>query len=236
AADRFARLAARADFCGPHTLFAELLGELGGRAALLARLGPDAADAIDEFLGAALAHERAHPPSLQGFSHWLRQGGATVKRDADAAADQVRIMTVHNAKGLQAPVVILPDTVAPGRADQGVRWDRDADGTPLPFWAPNTGFHVPPYRALLDAAKEATARESHRLLYVALTRAEDRLVIAGWQKKRRPEGCWYDLIAEGFSRLPGVEEEPGPDGPIRRLAAPQTAPPAAERMRAGAGD
>lgn len=236
AADRFGRLAARADFCGPHTLFAELLGELGGRAALLARLGPDAADAIDEFLGAALAHERTHPPSLQSFSHWLRQGGATVKRDADAAADQVRIMTVHNAKGLQAPVVILPDTVAPGRADQGVRWGVDADGTPLPFWAPNTGFHVPPYRALLDAAKAATAREAHRLLYVALTRGEDRLIVAGWQKKRRPEGCWYDLIAEGFSRLPDVEEVPGPDGPIRRLATPQTVQPAAERPRAGGSD
>jgi ATP-dependent helicase/nuclease subunit A len=234
AADRFARLAARVDHCGPHMLFAEVLGELGGRAALLARLGPDAADAVDEFLGAALAHERSHPPSLQGFVHWLRQGGAMVKRDADAAADQVRIMTVHNAKGLQAPVVILPDTVAPGRSDQGVRWDRDTDGVPLPFWAPNAGFHVAPYRALAEAARDAAARESHRLLYVALTRAEDRLVIAGWQNRRRPEGCWYDLIAEGFARLPGVEETGGPDGPVLRLASPQVAEPVAERMAADA--
>ena len=226
AADLFALLAARADFAGPHTLFAEVLGEHGGRARLLARLGPDAADAIDEFLGSALAHERAHPPSLQLFVHWLRQGGAMVKREQDACLDQVRIMTVHNAKGLQAPIVILPDTIGPGATDRGVRWASEPDGTQLPFWAPNSSFHVPPYRALLDAEKEAAARESHRLLYVALTRAEDRLLIAGWQgKATRPQGCWYDLVAAGFDTLGA---DPGENG-IRRFATPQSAPPRAEQ-------
>ncbi|MBR0654292.1 double-strand break repair helicase AddA [Plastoroseomonas arctica] len=229
AADLFAHIALRADFTGPHTLFAEVLGEHGGRARLLARLGPDAADAIDEFLGTALAHERAHPPSLQLFVQWLRQGGATVKREQDAGLDQVRIMTVHNAKGLQAPIVILPDTIGPGATDRGVRWGKDADGTDLPFWAPNATFHVPPYRDLLDAEKAAAARESHRLLYVALTRAEDRLLVAGWQGRNRPQGCWYDLIAEGFARLDGAEAMP--DGRMR-VAAPQTEPPRLEAASA----
>ncbi|MES2713682.1 MAG: 3'-5' exonuclease, partial [Pseudomonadota bacterium] len=231
AADLFAMLAARVDFAGPHTLFAEVLGEHGGRARLLARLGPDAADAIDEFLGSALAHERTHPPSLQLFVHWLRQGGAMVKREQDAGLDQVRIMTVHNAKGLQAPIVILPDTIGPGATDRGVRWATEPDGTQLPFWAPNATFHVPPYRDLLDAEKEAAARESHRLLYVALTRAEDRLLIAGWQgRANRPPGCWYDLVAAGFE---GLGAEPGEDG-IRRFACAQSAPPRAEKATAHA--
>ena len=103
-------LQARADLVTPHALLAEVLGEpsLGGpgqpatsgRARLLARLGPDAADPLDEVLNAALAYERAHPPSLQGFVHWLRRGGAQVKREAESGADAVRIMTVHGAKGL----------------------------------------------------------------------------------------------------------------------------------------
>jgi ATP-dependent helicase/nuclease subunit A len=231
AADLFTHLAQRADFIGPHTLFAEVLGEHGGRARLLARLGPDAADAIDEFLGTALAHERTHPPSLQLFVQWLRQGGAMVKREQDAGLDQVRIMTVHNAKGLQAPIVILPDTIGPGATDRGVRWGDDFDGTKLPYWAPNASFHVPPYRDLLDAERAAAERESHRLLYVALTRAEDRLLIAGWQGKTRPQGCWCDLIAEGFSRLPELEQ--APDG-VLRYASAQTAPPRTEAAAAAA--
>ena len=123
-ADWLAALMARADYATPHALFADVLGGPGpldaraGRARMLARLGPDAADPMDEFLNAALEHERAHPPSLQGFVHWLRQGGAEVKREAEGAGDAVRIMTVHGAKGLQAPIVILPDTTGapPDRA------------------------------------------------------------------------------------------------------------------------
>ena len=96
----------------PHALFAEALGPLGGRARLFARLGAEAAEPVDELLNAALAYARMHPPSLQGFLHWLRRSGAEVKREAEAAGDPVRIMTVHGAKGLQAPLVILPDTTA----------------------------------------------------------------------------------------------------------------------------
>jgi ATP-dependent helicase/nuclease subunit A len=207
AADWIARLMARADLATPHALFAEVLGEHRGRAKLLARLGPDAADPVDEFLNAALAYERAHPPSLQGFVQWLRQGGAEVKREAESSADAVRIMTVHGAKGLEAPVVILPDTVAPGAPDRGVRWTPDG----LPLWAPRKEHHAPAYTALLEAEKRRRAEEEHRLLYVALTRAEDRLLVCGWQRRRPkngdwPPGCWYDLVAQGFARLDGVTE------------------------------
>jgi ATP-dependent helicase/nuclease subunit A len=203
AADRIAGWMARADHQTPHALFAGVLGEDRGRAALLARLGPDAADPVDEFLNAALAYERAHPPSLQGFCHWLRQGGAQVKREAEGAADVVRIMTVHNAKGLQAPVVILPDTVATTAQDRFLRWTEEG----LPLWAPRKEHQAPAYAALLEAEAARRAAEEHRLLYVALTRAEDRLLVCGWQRSKRPAGCWYELVAAGFGRLAGAREE-----------------------------
>ncbi|NMJ41223.1 double-strand break repair helicase AddA [Roseomonas sp. JC162] len=239
-ADWLARLMAQADYATPHALYAAVLGAPGpldpraGRARMLARLGPDAADPMDEFLAAALEHERRHPPSLQAFIHGLRQGGAEVKREAEGAGDAVRIMTVHGAKGLQAPIVILPDTTGAPPDRTTLRW---LDGD-LPAWAPKQeGFAAPPLTAQRQADQAREAAEQHRLLYVALTRAEDRLIVCGWQGKRAaPEGCWYRLVEEGFTRLPGVEDLPfdGPREPfgeearIRRLAAPQTAEPKAE--------
>ena len=106
-------LLARVDFARPFDLYADLLSRGGGRLALQARLGFEALDPIDEFLALALAYEREHVPSLQGFLHWLVHGAVEVKRELDEGArDKVRIMTVHGAKGLQAPIVILPDTHA----------------------------------------------------------------------------------------------------------------------------
>uniref|UniRef100_UPI0022EA566B double-strand break repair helicase AddA n=1 Tax=Falsiroseomonas oryzae TaxID=2766473 RepID=UPI0022EA566B len=211
AADWLARLMSRADLVTPHALLAEVLGEHRGREKLLARLGPDAADPLDELLNAALDHERRHPPSLQGFVQWIRRGGAEVKREQESGGDVVRVMTVHNAKGLQAPVVILPDTVNRDRDDRSVRWCMDG-AAPLPFWAPRKDAHAPAFTDLLAAEKRARAEEEHRLLYVALTRAEDRLLVCGWQKKAPknrpwPEGCWYDLVEQGFRAL-GATEQP----------------------------
>ncbi|MBE9605490.1 double-strand break repair helicase AddA [Acetobacteraceae bacterium H6797] len=238
AADLLAGLAAKTDRIGPHELISTILNEftldgLSGRARLLARLGPDAADALDELLSAALDYEGRHPPSLQGFLHHLRQGGAEVKREAEAGANLVRIMTVHGAKGLQAPIVILPDTMGGAPPESGLRWVK---GEPeVPLWAPRADGYAA--RALTEVKSrdaEAEAEESHRLLYVALTRAEDRLLICGWFKRKQPrEGNWYDLIADGFSRLPGVIETPFDptrfggdpagfrDGVLRRYVTPQ---------------
>ncbi len=239
-ADWIAALMARADYATPHALFADVLGGPGpldaraGRARMLARLGPDAADPMDEFLNAALEHERAHPPSLQGFVHRLRQGGAEVKREAEGAGDAVRIMTVHGAKGLQAPIVILPDTTGDPPDRAALRWIADD----LPAWAPKQkGFAATALSDRRQDDKDAEAREQHRLLYVALTRAEDRLVVCGWQGRRAvPGGCWYRLVEQGFSQLDGALAEPfeGPedlfpaDAVVQRLEVPQTAPPRVE--------
>lgn len=239
-ADWIAGIMARADYATPHALFADVLGGPGpldaraGRARMLARLGPDAADPMDEFLNAALEHERAHPPSLQGFVHRLRQGGAEVKREAEGAGDAVRIMTVHGAKGLQAPIVILPDTTGAPPDRAALRWLGDE----LPAWAPKQeGFAAAALSAQRQADKDAEAREQHRLLYVALTRAEDRLVVCGWQgRKDVLAQCWYRLVEQGFARLDDAVAQPfeGPadafpsDAVVHRLESAQTAPPREE--------
>jgi ATP-dependent helicase/nuclease subunit A len=209
AAEWIASLQGRADLVTPHALLAEVLGEpslgghdqpaVSGRARLLARLGPDAADPLDEVLNSALAYERAHSPSLQGFVHWLRRGGAQVKREAESGADAVRIMTVHGAKGLEAPIVILPDLGA-GNPKQVLRWTAEG-GVELPLWAPRARQdHQPP--AFIKVKGEDDRRrqeEENRLLYVALTRAEDRLLVCGLGE---PDAeSWHGKVAAGFQRL-----------------------------------
>ncbi len=97
----------------PFDFYAQVLGAGGARRRFLARLGPEANDALDEFLNLALEYERRETPSLQGFLAWLRQARAEVKRDMEIARDEVRVMTVHGAKGLEAPLVILADTMTP---------------------------------------------------------------------------------------------------------------------------
>ena len=96
----------------PFAFYAWLLGGDGGRARILRRLGHEANDALDEFLELALAYERKAPASLQGFMAWLRAADTEVKRDMEISRDEVRVMTVHGAKGLEAPVVFLVDTTS----------------------------------------------------------------------------------------------------------------------------
>src|SRR3546814_5568783 len=72
---------------------------------------------------------RVHVPSLQGFLHWLAAGAVEIKRDLDAGArGEVRIMTVHGAKGLQAPIVFLPDTLQVPQPRGGLLWRRTTVG------------------------------------------------------------------------------------------------------------
>ncbi len=223
----FTSLLARVDYASPHALLAEALGPLGGRGRLFARLGAEAGEPVDELLNAALAYTRLHPPSLQGFLHWLRGSAAEVKREQEGAGGMVRVMTVHGAKGLQAPLVILPDTTALPPDDRGIFWAPDpGSGVEVPLWAPLKEMRCAEAERLRGVVRERQMREHNRLLYVALTRAEDRLVICGWQPKKLSERSWYSLVRAGFATLGA---EPAPFAPGRgemlRDACPQTGEP-----------
>ncbi|MFQ5626094.1 MAG: 3'-5' exonuclease, partial [Methyloligellaceae bacterium] len=198
----------RADTAPPYEFFASLLEEnlMRMRLALIARLGPDAGDAIDEFLNLALDYERVSHPSLQGFLDWMRKGEAEVKRDMEQRRDEVRIMTVHGAKGLEADVVILPDTC---RTPSGGGNKPKLLGLPRAAAPPGTPDHlvwVPPdtmeLEEITDAKnelKEEEREEYNRLLYVAMTRARDRLYVCGWKGVNTvPDNCWYRLVEAGL--------------------------------------
>ena len=227
AAAMFATLLARVDFAAPHALLAEALGALGGRARLYARLGPDAAEPVDELLAAALHYASLHPPSLQGFLHWLEQSGAEVKRQPEAAGDAVRIMTVHGAKGLEAPVVILPDTTSLPPPDQSFCWAADPDtGTALPLWTPHKDLRCSAVLDLHAKAEAARLEEYNRLLYVALTRARDRLLVCGWETHKPHDGTWYSHVEQAMRRLqPDVDAFGAWPGDRRTHACAQTAEP-----------
>ncbi len=217
-------LFARVDFSSPHALLSEALGPLRGRAKLLARLGPEAAEPIDELLAAAHAYGHDHPPSLQGFVHWLRRSAAEVKRQPEAAGGLVRLMTVHGAKGLQAPIVILPDTTAVPPAHDSLLWAGQA-GAEVPIWAPGDEWRSRAVEALREAAGIRAAEEHNRLLYVALTRAEDRLIVCGYETHHKlREECWYRVVARGFLALESERVETT-TGTLLRHSSPQTADP-----------
>jgi len=196
-------LLAIADYKPPFEFYSEFLGAAGGRKLLLQRLGAEAADPIDEFLSAALTYERQHPPSLQGFLHWLRAAETELKRDPEQSRNEVRVMTVHGAKGLQAPIIFMPDTMSLPGDRRAILW---AEGD-VPLWPGRRAREERVSQGLREAARGRDLDEYRRLLYVAMTRAEDRLYITGWQgAKEPPDGCWYQLIQNGFAGLDGAEE------------------------------
>jgi len=199
----------RADFTPPFEFYAHALGPRGGRKRLLARLGAEANDAVDEFLTLALSYEHLNTPSLQGFLHWLDAGDAEIRRDMERGRNEVRVMTVHGAKGLEADIVILPDTttIPQGAARHAALLYHDDE-----VFFPMAETDAPEcVRSAKARAHDDAMREHRRLLYVALTRARDELHICGFEGKKgvRP-GSWYDLmrpVAEARGIVIGEDEE-----------------------------
>ena len=187
------------DFLRPYDLIERMLTRHDGRRRLIARLGAEAEEGIDAFLSQALAYEPLETPSLTGFLAWLEQGDVQIKRELGRAEGRLRVMTVHGAKGLEAPVVILPDTADRTARDSG----QIVDIGGVPVWRMSQGDAPEAMRESFDARAERSAEEDARLLYVAMTRAEHWLIIAAAGKVKQPES-WYNRMAAGLAQTGAV--------------------------------
>lgn len=242
---RFREIEAMASRCGPFAFYTRVLSVMGGREAMLARLGAEAGDAIDAFLIRVLEHEQRQGPSLSCFLTAVESSEDDVKRDLAVASGEVRVMTVHGAKGLEAGTVFIADIGMP----PGGRHLGPLLATPLPgangdrgvtIWAPRMADDCGASAAARARTRDEAAREHHRQLYVAMTRAEHRLILCGVRpgKVGALDGSWYGLVESGLAATAAglTEIEPLPGGIRRRRF--KVTPPFADAGAAavGAGD
>lgn len=197
--------------------YAAILARDGVRSRMVARLGPSAGEILDEFLSFTLAAERTGLPGLEAFLASLEAAGPDIKREMDQSRDEVRIMTVHAAKGLEAPVVFLVDGASRPSSDSHLP-------RLVPLRAANGGWTGEGFlwRAASDMANarlaeknqelsEKAADEYRRLLYVGMTRAEDRLIVCGYRGSRKPpEGIWHELVGSALTGSPHTTSVPHP--------------------------
>ncbi|MBN9344113.1 MAG: double-strand break repair helicase AddA [Caedibacter sp. 38-128] len=189
----------KVDFVGPFSLYSDLLNRLEGRKKFHARLGEECIDAIEEFLTLCLDYENTHCASLQEFLTWIKATDIEVKRDFSKANSGVRVMTVHGAKGLQAPVVILADTTTKPVWRDKFLWQEKP--SPLLLWSSSHDelpHHLKKIKATLQAEQQA---EYWRLLYVAMTRAEEHLYIAGIKSRAATKGAWYEVLSRALEPI-----------------------------------
>ncbi|MGC6475255.1 MAG: double-strand break repair helicase AddA [Parvibaculales bacterium] len=204
---RFQMLCAMANQSAPFEFFSYLLSGDGGRRDLIARLGQEVDDPVDELLSLALDYERQNPPNLQGFLSWLENVEAEVKRDMEQGLDAVRIMTVHGAKGLEASVVFMADTCRPSAKTSGARVPLMVGPQGGMLYRPKSDDNSQQGKKYQQLQQERERAEHKRLLYVAMTRARDRLYIGGFSGyNKRPEDCWYELIYQTLTADPKTRE------------------------------
>ncbi len=213
----------------PYAILSALLNtpcpadKVSGVRAIKSRLGDDVLDAVEELLNAALNFEAQETPSLQGFVKWHQATATDIKRELGQHVRQLRIMTVHGAKGLQAPIVIMPDTVrtvryAPAQIDRRFLWPNMAK-IEVPLWSPRKAFDTALFHDAMGHINDQQEDEYRRLLYVAMTRAEDELYIAGHIGARKPlDESWHRYVQNGLSLLPDIEAL---EGGVLRLTNPQ---------------
>ena len=216
----------RANQLSTFELFSELLST-GGRRKLIERIGEEASDPIDQFLTQILEYDRTHIPTLQGFLDWLTNSDFEIKRDlASGGSNKVRILTVHGAKGLQAPIVFMPDTISKPNQSPKVVWAERGNNQELPLWSPSLQASPQIIKDLREVESEIRKKEYFRLLYVAMTRAEDRLYIGGWGTlPRDEESTWYGKIKNRLK--PIAQDKNG----VLRIFAEQTLSP--DKMESG---
>ena len=201
-----------ADFTAPSRFLETILsGPMQGRRKLYSRLGMAARDAIDELMNSALEFERSETASLDRFLAWFSRGTVDVQRDPGQSANEVRVMTVHGAKGLEAPVVILADATAdPARLGRiPLTVDIEVEGAGVaPLLRPKKDERCPPFDEVILDGERQDLEEHMRLLYVALTRAADRLIVSGVRPKERKDGAdprptnsWHAIVERAMATM-----------------------------------
>ena len=214
----------RADFERPFEFYSRILYAEGGLRRFHSRFGGEVDDVFAEFLDLALSHEQSGQPSLQGFVSSLRARDIAIKRELAESGGGVRVMTVHGAKGLEAPIVILADAASRPDGKQLAKpvYVVPEGPGPLLIHAPSSDQHVAATRALREADEANLKDEYWRKLYVAMTRAEDELYVTGTlAKNRKGEGSWYEAISAALIAESQVDDATG------TLAFPAEAPPVA---------
>ncbi|WP_226574451.1 double-strand break repair helicase AddA [Acuticoccus sediminis] len=213
----------------PFDFFSAILVGEGRRADFAARLGSEAEDALDAFLDEAFAFESRDVPTLETFLMRLSKTKAELRRSSDGTVDAVRVMTAHGSKGLEAKVVFLADVGT--QATNPSRSPVVPVAAPAPgyddvlVYAPNKDYQSEPVRAVLSAKSEAEFAEHYRLLYVAMTRAEQHLVVCGAYGKRKPQsGMWHEMVEAALSPDGERAEMPSGEGLAWRNPAPIPAP------------
>ena len=200
-----------ADYTTPSAFLETILsGPIAGRRKLYGRLGLAGRDPIDELMTAALEFERSEVPSLERFHAWFARGDVEIQRDPSERSNAVRVMTVHGAKGLEAPYVLLADATA-DPANLGRRnppLDLPVEGEAVPVIRPRKAELMPPFDALVADEQAKDLQEHWRLLYVAMTRASERLVVAGIEPSRGvPENSWHKHVERALASLGAIAEE-----------------------------
>ena len=203
----------QADFLRPYDLLERILIRHDGRRNLLARLGPEAEDGIDALLAQALSYESTSVPSLTGFLSWMETDDVEIKRQMESKGDRIRVMTVHGAKGLEAPIVILPDTA---KRDIRLRQELLPAGNQM-IWKPRAEAMPDTVETFRAEAIEKQRRERMRLLYVAMTRAEKWLIVGAAGETGDGDESWYNIVADGMDSRGAVDAQAG-ELSIRRVA------------------
>lgn len=197
------------DFYTPFALFCHVIEALDGRKKFMQRLGEEANDPLDEFLAMAIQYEQLHPPSMQGFLFWVESGKTIIKRDVEQEGQNtVRVMTVHGSKGLEAPIVIMPDTTSSDSSNTGILWHEKEDGDVM-LWPGVSANEEDICKGIKERNILKEKEEYYRLLYVAMTRAKYELYVAGAVgSKKVSERSWYSVIKNALSSV-AIEDNSG---------------------------